>query len=67
MPYAQAVTANWATRKTRQTLAAVLGFAFWYLLYFVHVNKPLENVCRTFIHDVVRMLRHNDSDPEQLN
>jgi hypothetical protein len=48
-------------------LAAVVGFAFWYLLYFVQVNKLSENVCPTFIHDVVRMLRHNDRDPEQLN
>jgi hypothetical protein len=67
--YAQAVTANQKPEHPEDmpNLAAALGFAFWYLLYFVQVNKLSENVCRTFIHDVVRMLRYNDRDPEQLN
>jgi hypothetical protein len=57
--YAQAVRANQKPEHTEDmpSLAAILGFAFWYLLYFVRVNKLSESVFRTFIHDVVRMLR----------
>src|SRR5262249_40174158 len=64
--YAQAVTANQKPEHPEDmpNLAAVLGFAFWYLLYFVRVNKLSENVCRTFIQDVVRMLRQNERDRE---
>jgi hypothetical protein len=53
-------------------LAAVLGFAFWYLLDAVRVNKLSEKCCRTFIVDVVGMLRGKSqderrSDREQLD
>ena len=67
--YAQAVTANQKPEHPEDmpNLAAVIGFAFWYLLYFVRVKKLSENVCRAFIHDVVRMLRQNERDREELN
>ena len=62
----QAVTANQKPEQIPNP-AAVLGIAFWYLLYFVGVNKLSENVCRTFIQDVVRMLRQNERVREELN
>jgi len=67
--YAQAVTANQKREHPEDmpNLAAVLGFAFWYLLDFVRENKLSESVFRTFIHDVVRMLRQAEPDREQLN
>jgi hypothetical protein len=67
--YAQAVTANQKPEHPEDmpNLAAVLGFAFWYLLHAVRQNKLSDNVCRTFIHEVVGMLRQNDRDREQPN
>jgi hypothetical protein len=57
---AQAVTPNqnWNTRKTFHTspLPSALPSGTF---NFVRVNKLSENVCRIFIHDVVRILRHN--------
>ena len=66
--YAQVVTANQKPEypEDMPNLAAVLGFAFWYLLQAVRTNKLSENVCRTFVHDVVRMLRESDRDRDQL-
>jgi hypothetical protein len=62
--YAQAVTANQKPEHPEDmpNLAAVLGFAFWYLLDAVRVNKLSENCCRTFIVDVVGMLRGKSQD-----
>lgn len=40
-------------------------FAFWYVLYFVGVSKLLENVCRIFIEDAVRMLRRSEHVREE--
>jgi hypothetical protein len=37
---------------------------FWYLLVAVQQNKLSENVFRTFIHEVVGMLRQNERDRE---
>jgi len=67
--YAQAATANQKPEhpKDMPNLAAVLGFAFWYLLVAVQQNKLSENVFRTFSHEVVGMLRQNERDREQLN
>jgi hypothetical protein len=67
--YAQAVTANQKPEHPEDmpNLAAVLGFAFWYLVVAVQQNKLSENVFRTFIHQVVGMLRQNERDREQLN
>ena len=68
--YAQAVTANQRPEHPEDVpppLAAVIGFAFWYLLHAVQTNKLSENVCRTFVQDVIRMLRQNERDREQLN
>ena len=48
-------------------LAAVIGFAFWYLIVAVQQNKLSENVFRTFSHEVVGMLRQNECDQEQSN
>jgi hypothetical protein len=62
--YAQAVTANQKPQHLEDmpNLAAVLGFAFWYLLDAVRQNKLSDNVFRTFIHEVVGMLRQNDRE-----
>jgi len=72
--YAQAVTANQKPEHPEDmpNLAAVLGFAFWYLLDAVRVNKLSEKCCRTFIVDMVGMLRGKSqderrSDREQLD
>jgi hypothetical protein len=67
--YAQAIKANQKPEHPEDmpNLAAVLGFAFWYLIVAVQQNKLSENVFRSFIHDVVRMLRENDRDREPLN
>src|SRR5215475_2048521 len=62
--YAQAVTANQKPEHPEDmpNLAAVLGFAFWYLLDFVRENKLSESVFRTFIQDVIRMRHQNERD-----
>jgi hypothetical protein len=67
--YAQAVAANRKPEHPEDmpNLAAVLGFAFWYLLQAVRTNKLSENVFRTFIHEVVRMLREDEHNGERLN
>jgi len=67
--YAQAVTANQKPEHSEDmpNLAAVLGFAFWHLVVAVQQNKLSENVFRTFIHEVVGMLRQNERDREQPN
>jgi hypothetical protein len=67
--YAQVVAANQKPEHPEDmpNLAAVLGFAFWYLLQAVRTNKLSENVFRTFIHEVVGMLRQNERDREQSN
>jgi len=67
--YAEAVTANQKPEHPEgmPNLAAVLGFAFWYLLRAVRTNKLSESVSRTFVDDVVRMLREHARDREQLN
>jgi hypothetical protein len=67
--YAQAVAANQKPEHPQDMppLAATLGLAFWYLLYSVRQNKLSDNVCRTFIHEVVGMLRQNERDREHLN
>ena len=68
--YAQAVTANQRPEHPEDVpppLAAVIGFAFWYLIVAVQQNKLSENVFRTFSHEVVGMLRQNECDQEQSN
>jgi hypothetical protein len=72
--YAQAVKAKQEPEypEGMPNLAAVLGFAFWYLVDAVRQNKLSENVFRTFIHEVVGMLRDKSqgerrSDCEQLD
>ena len=67
--YAQAVAANQKPEHPEDMppLAGTLGLAFWYLLYSVRQNKLSGNVCRTFIHEVVGMLRQNERDREHLN
>jgi hypothetical protein len=67
--YAQAVAANQKPEHPQDMppLVATLGLAFWYLLYSVRQNRLSDNVCRTFIHEVVGMLRQNERDREHLN
>jgi hypothetical protein len=67
--YAQALEANRKPEhpKDMPNLAAVLGFAFWYLLHAVRTNKLSENVFRTFTHEVVSMLRQDEHPKDTLN
>ncbi len=73
--YAQAVTANQRPEHPEDVpppLAAVIGFAFWYLLVAVQQNRLSEKCCRIFVVDVVGMLRGKSqderrSDREQLD
>jgi hypothetical protein len=57
---------NWNTRKTFHTspLSSALPSG---TCNFVRVNELSGNVCRIFIHDVVRILRHNERVREELN
>jgi hypothetical protein len=67
--YADAVMANQKPEHPEDmpNLAAVLGFAFWHLVVAVQQNKLSENVFRTFVHEVVGMLRQDEHDREQPN
>jgi hypothetical protein len=68
--YAHAVDANQKPEHPEDMpppLAAVIGFAFWYLLHAFRTNKLSQDVFRTFVQDVIRMLRQMNATVRKLN